>query len=63
MLRWKYGTSEPPEKDIKKAIRYYQLAAIQGHPRAQYTLGYIYEKGILRVPSLFPNVFQGMNMV
>lgn len=33
------------EKDLKKAARYYKLAADQGHDKAQFTLGRYYEDG------------------
>ena len=32
-------------QDYSKAIKYYQLAAEQGHARAQYNIGVLYENG------------------
>ncbi len=44
-LAWIYHTGNGVEKNIKKAIEWYRLAAHQGHPIAQNNLGVMFENG------------------
>jgi len=44
-LAWMYHTGNGVEKDIKKAIEWYRLAAHQGHSIAQNNLGAMFENG------------------
>jgi uncharacterized protein len=41
-----YAKGEGVEKDLKKAVYWYEKAAEQGHSYAQYNLGLMYYKGL-----------------
>ena len=40
-----YDTGEGVAKDPREAVRWYRLAAAQGHAKAQYVLGFAYWAG------------------
>jgi len=33
------------EKSLELAVKYFQLAALAGNPKAQYSLGFMYQMG------------------